>query len=163
MTRRAVTTRGMAIALLLMAVPIVPACDSAPAYRHVETHVRPDEVLDFKTLYAANCAGCHGAEGRGGAALGLANPIYLAIAGDDVIRDAIAKGIPHTPMAAFSQSAGGMLTDAQVDALVSGMRGQWANPQATQGLDPAICRRLAGRRRARRRALRQRVRRMPRQ
>ena len=92
-------------------------------------------MLDFNTLYATNCAGCHGAEGRGGAALGLAHPTYLAIASDDVIRQAIANGIPRTPMPAFSQRAGGMLTDAQVEALVTGMRGQWANPQATQGLD----------------------------
>ena len=28
----------------------------------------PKEILDFGTLYAQNCAGCHGAEGRGGAA-----------------------------------------------------------------------------------------------
>ena len=29
----------------------------------------PNEVMDFGTLYAENCAGCHGAEGRGGAAI----------------------------------------------------------------------------------------------
>ena len=90
---------------------------------------------DFKTLYATNCAGCHGTEGRGGAALGLANPTYLAIASDDVIRHTIANGIPHTPMPAFSRRAGGMLTDAQVEVLVTGMRRQWANPRATAGLD----------------------------
>ena len=38
----------------------------------------PDEIVDFKTLYAENCAGCHGAEGRGGAAIALGDPVYLA-------------------------------------------------------------------------------------
>ena len=135
MTRRAVLTRWRAIALLMMSVAIAPACDSAPGYRNVETHVAPDKVLDFKTLYTTNCAGCHGTEGRGGAASGLANPTYLAIASDDVIRHAIADGIPHTPMPAFSRRAGGMLTDAQVEVLVTGMRRQWANPRTTAGLD----------------------------
>ncbi|MGB7848633.1 MAG: hypothetical protein WBL63_23675, partial [Candidatus Acidiferrum sp.] len=27
----------------------------------------PNEVLEFGTLYAENCAGCHGSEGHGGA------------------------------------------------------------------------------------------------
>ena len=40
----------------------------------------PNEILGFGTLYAENCAGCHGAEGRGGAAIALADPLYLAVA-----------------------------------------------------------------------------------
>ena len=126
------TTR---LTLLILTLAITAACDSAPGSRHLETYVAPDKVHDFKTLYATNCAGCHGTEGRGGAALGLANPTYLAIASDDVIRHTIANGIPHTPMPAFSRRAGGMLTDAQVEVLVTGMRRQWANPRATAGLD----------------------------
>ena len=120
--------------LLILTLAITAACDSAPGSRHLEVHVAPEKILDFDTLYATNCAGCHGTEGRGGAAPGLTNPTYLAIASDDVIRHAIANGIPNTPMPAFSRRAGGMLTDAQVDVLVTGMRGQWANPQATAGL-----------------------------
>ena len=46
----------------------------------------PDEILDFKTLYAENCAGCHGMEGHGGAAIALANPVYLAIADEAAMR-----------------------------------------------------------------------------
>jgi cytochrome c oxidase cbb3-type subunit III len=126
-----VTTR---LTLLILTLTITAACDSAPGSRHLEVHVAPEKVLDFDTLYATNCAGCHGTEGRGGAALGLANPTYLAIASDDVLRHTIANGIPHTPMPAFSRRAGGMLTDAQVEVLVTGMRRQWANPQATAGL-----------------------------
>jgi len=117
--------------MCVLALAIVAAaCDNAPGHRSIETYVAPDKVLDFRGLYAANCAGCHGAEGRGGAALGLANPTYLAVASDDVIRRAIAKGIPHTPMPAFSRRAGGMLTDQQVEVLVTGMRAEWAKPSA---------------------------------
>src|ERR1700758_324227 len=89
----------------------------------------PNEVSDCATLYAQNCAGCHGVEGRGGAAIALANPVFLAMADDAVIRRTAANGVPGTPMPAFAQSSGGMLTDKQIDALVRGIR-SWAKPGA---------------------------------
>jgi cytochrome c oxidase cbb3-type subunit III len=86
----------------------------------------PNEVLEFGTLYAENCAGCHGAEGRGGAAIAFANPVYLAIADDAVIRKVIANGVRGTAMPAFAESAGGMLTDAQIDTITKGIRSRWS-------------------------------------
>jgi mono/diheme cytochrome c family protein len=86
----------------------------------------PNEVLEFGALYAGNCAGCHGAEGRGGAAIALANPVYLAIADDAVIRKVIANGVRGTAMPAFAESAGGMLTDAQIDVIAKGIRSRWS-------------------------------------
>jgi cytochrome c oxidase cbb3-type subunit III len=85
----------------------------------------PSEVLEFGTLYAENCAGCHGAEGRGGAAIALANPVYLAIADDAVIRKVIANGVRGTAMPAFAESAGGMLADAQIDVITKEIRSRW--------------------------------------
>jgi mono/diheme cytochrome c family protein len=55
--------------------------------------------------------------------------VFLAIADDDLIRRTAANGVHGTPMPAFAQSAGGMLTDKQVDALVRGIR-SWAKPEA---------------------------------
>jgi cytochrome c oxidase cbb3-type subunit III len=86
----------------------------------------PNEVLEFGTLYAENCAGCHGTEGHGGAAIALANPIYLAVADDAVIRKVIATGVRGTAMPAFAQSVGGMLTDAQIDVITEGIRSHWS-------------------------------------
>jgi mono/diheme cytochrome c family protein len=86
----------------------------------------PNEVLEFGTLYAQNCAGCHGAEGRGGAAIALANPVYLAIVDDAVIRKVIANGVRGTAMPAFAESAGGMLTDAQIDVIAKEIRSRWS-------------------------------------
>ena len=86
----------------------------------------PSEVLDFSTLYAQNCAGCHGADGRGGAAVALANPVYLAIADDASIRKVIANGVRGTAMPAFAESAGGMLTDAQIDLIAKEIRSRWS-------------------------------------
>src|SRR6202166_2469641 len=82
----------------------------------------PNEILDFETLYAQNCAGCHGAEGRGGAAIALADPIYLAIADDATIRKVIANGVRGTSMPAFAESSGGMLTDQQIDVITTQIR-----------------------------------------
>lgn len=86
----------------------------------------PNEVLEFGILYAENCAGCHGAEGRGGAAIALANPVYLAIADDGSIRKVIANGVRGTAMPAFAESAGGMLTDAQIDLIAKEIRSRWS-------------------------------------
>ena len=58
--------------------------------------------------------------GKGGAAISLSNPVFLAIADDAAIRSTASKGVPGTPMPAFAQSAGGMLTDQQIDAIVRG-------------------------------------------
>jgi mono/diheme cytochrome c family protein len=86
----------------------------------------PKDVLAFGILYAENCAACHGAEGRGGAAIALANPVYLAIADDAAIGKAIAKGVRGTAMPAFAESAGGMLTDAQIDVIAKEIRARWS-------------------------------------
>jgi cytochrome c oxidase cbb3-type subunit III len=96
----------------------------------------PNEVLEFSTLYAENCAGCHGAEGRGGAAIALADPIYLGIADDAAIRKVIANGARGTSMPAFAQSAGGMLTDKQIDVIASQIRSRWSRQSILEGANP---------------------------
>ena len=70
--------------------------------------------------------------GKGGAAIPLGDPVFLAIADDAAIRRTAANGVPGTPMPAFAQSAGGMLTDEQIDAIVGGIR-SWAKPDALRG------------------------------
>lgn len=95
--------------------------------------VPPSQMLQFSVLYGQNCAGCHGAEGKGGASFALADPVYLAIADDTVIRRTTSQGVHGTAMPAFAQSAGGMLTDKQIDALVRGIR-SWAKPDLFRGM-----------------------------
>jgi cytochrome c oxidase cbb3-type subunit III len=102
----------------------------------IEVPIVPGDITDFKILYAQNCSGCHGAEGKGGAAIALANPVYLAVADDSVVRRAAANGIAGTAMPAFAQSAGGMLTDKQIDLIVSGIRDRWSKPEVLRGANP---------------------------
>lgn len=105
----------------------------------------PNEVLAFGPLFAENCAACHGAEGKGGAAIALANPVYLAIADDLSIRKVIAKGVPGTAMPAFAQSAGGMLTDAQVDVITKEIRSRWSRREILDTASaPSYAPRLTG-------------------
>jgi cytochrome c oxidase cbb3-type subunit 3 len=129
--------RPIPVTLAVIAfVAFLVSCSSSPAIHRADSEVvPPSEIVDFNALYGENCAGCHGVEGSGGAAIGLANPVYLAIADDDVIRRTASNGVPGTPMPAFAQSSGGMLTDKQIDAIVNGIR-SWAKPGALGNQTP---------------------------
>jgi cytochrome c oxidase cbb3-type subunit III len=96
----------------------------------------PRDVVEFGPLYSENCAACHGRDGQGGPAIALANPVYLAIADDRSIRMTIAAGVRGTSMPAFGESAGGMLTEKQIEALVGGIRSRWNRPAALGGAIP---------------------------
>jgi cytochrome c oxidase cbb3-type subunit 3 len=114
--------------ILAVSVAVTTACGSRnPADVPV---VPPNMIMDFSFLYARNCSGCHGSNGQGGAAIGLGDPVYLAIADDATIRRVTADGVSGTSMPAFAQHSGGMMTDDQIDVIVSGIRTRWAKPDA---------------------------------
>ena len=116
-------------ALAALGAMLLSSCSSPGGRRAEGTEtVAPNQISDFGTLYAQNCAACHGAEGRGGAAIALADPVYLAIADDTSIRNVISSGVRGTAMPAFVQSAGGMLTDKQIGVITEGMRSRWGRP-----------------------------------
>jgi cytochrome c oxidase cbb3-type subunit III len=115
---------------------LLSGCGSAPGKPGAGPEVpRPNDILDFGTLYAQNCAACHGAEGKGGAAIALADPVYLTIADDAAIRKVVANGVSRTSMPAFATSAGGMLTEKQIDVISSGIRSQWSRPGILNGVN----------------------------
>jgi cytochrome c oxidase cbb3-type subunit III len=124
-------------ALAGLSVMMLTAC-SAPdgEPRTGSEPVAPNQVLDFGILYAQNCAGCHGAQGRGGAAIGLANPVYLAIVDETAMRNVVANGVRGTSMPAFAQRAGGMLTEQQIEVISSGIFSRWERRAVLDGANP---------------------------
>jgi len=119
----------------VLSISLLSGCRDLPGYPG-PAWKPPRDQASFKVLYKENCAACHGDNGRNGMAMGLANPEYLAIANDAALRQAIANGVPDTLMPAFAKSAGGVLTDQQVNILVAGMRKDWGQPNALVGANP---------------------------
>src|ERR1043166_5104514 len=114
-------------AATLLLVGLSASCDRLPGKPNEAARwKRPTEVVAFDQLYAENCSGCHGADGRLGAARPFNDPLYLALVNDDVLRQVIAQGVPNTAMPAFVQQQGGNLTDEQIKVLVQGIRSRWA-------------------------------------
>jgi mono/diheme cytochrome c family protein len=128
-------TKTTTVATLVIVAALVGAACRNPSGRPTPESevIPPREITDFTRLYASNCAGCHGADGKDGAAIPLGDPVFLTIADDTVIRRIATTGVPGTPMPAFAHSAGGMLTDKQIDALVTGIR-TWAKPDHLTGI-----------------------------
>jgi mono/diheme cytochrome c family protein len=92
--------------------------------------------MDFNTLYAQNCAGCHGTQGRGSATIALSNPVYLAIVDETTVHNIVANGVRGTSMPAFAQSAGGMLTEQQIEVITNGIFSRWGHEQVLEGANP---------------------------
>jgi cytochrome c oxidase cbb3-type subunit 3 len=131
-TLSALAVLSLAFCLMLLAACNAP--DSEPQSN--PEPVAPNQLSDFGTLYAQNCAGCHGAQGRGGAAIALANPVYLAIVDETTMRGIVANGVRGTSMPAFAQAAGGMLTDQQIGVITSGVFSRWGRKQVLDGTNP---------------------------
>jgi cytochrome c oxidase cbb3-type subunit 3 len=128
--------------VLLLAVT---GCQQMPGTPKTGVEVpNPDSVTNFAALYGENCAGCHGDNGRNGASFNLSNPDYQAWVDDATLREIIANGESDTQMPAFAQSAGGFLTDAQVDALVHGMRSSWKTSAVSSAIAPPYISELQG-------------------
>jgi cytochrome c oxidase cbb3-type subunit III len=116
---------------------LLSGCSSPPGQPQKGSETQaPNEVLQFDPLYAQNCAGCHGSEGRGGAAIALADPVYLGIADEKAMRKVIADGVPGTSMPPFAQTSGGMLTDKQIDVITNEIRSRWGRPGILNGANP---------------------------
>ena len=115
------------VAAIALAVAVAAAgCDSLPGKPRPSARERlPSQIMAFSDLYRDNCAACHGADGRLGASRPLNDPLYLAVVPRSRLRQVIANGVPGTLQPAFAQSAGGTLTDGQIDALVDGLLERW--------------------------------------
>ena len=87
------TPSSVAVAMLL-ALGLF-GCDALPGKAKArEAPASPD--VSFPALYRGQCAGCHGADGRLGAARPLNDPVYLALVPAQQLRQVIAEGVSGT-------------------------------------------------------------------
>ena len=119
--------RALAGASLVAICLLSAACDppGKPGAGNDDDFAPP---TDFKSIYATNCSGCHGADGKKGPGRILNDPLYLTVSTKENIRNILVHGRPGTLMPAFAKSNGGPLTDAQINTLVYGMEANWAKP-----------------------------------
>jgi len=122
------------VALLLL----IAGCDSPGKPDPAQRFVYPNKVTDFATLYARNCAGCHGKDGTFGPAPPLNDPIFLAIVPEAELLRVIGGGRKGTEMPAFAEDQGGTLTTEQVRVLASGLRKQWGKSMANKDWPPYL-------------------------
>ncbi len=131
------TLSALAFISLVISLAMLAACTTPDGQPQANSEpIAPSQVSDFGTLYAQNCAGCHGAEGRGGASIALANPVYLAIVDETTMRKIVSNGLRGTSMPAFAQSAGGMLTEEQINAITRGIFSRWGRKGSIDGANP---------------------------
>ena len=89
------------------------------------------------TVYAENCASCHGAQGEGGTGTALGNATMLALTPDAFLRHTIENGRDGTPMLAFRDK----LSTAQIDGVTAFIRSRsagWSAPQPIRHAPPAL-------------------------
>ena len=129
------TAKRCVLAIFILVSGLASGCNRLPGKpSEADRWVASSEVANFDQLYAQNCAGCHGAAGRFGAARSLNDPLYLNLIGQDNLRQVIREGVVSTSMPAFGQKFGGQLTDAQIDLLAEQMRSRWGNPEGSTGV-----------------------------
>jgi mono/diheme cytochrome c family protein len=85
----------------------------------------PAQVTSFEYLFAQNCTGCHGADGKLGPAPPLNDPLFLAIISHEELVRVITDGRAGTPMPAFARKHQGTLTDEQIQIIAEGLAKHW--------------------------------------
>jgi mono/diheme cytochrome c family protein len=126
---------GGCMAVLLACV--LTGCDFPGRPNPADRPVSADQIVDFDSLFKANCAGCHGAQGKLGPAPPLNDAIFLSIVPDAELLRVITEGRPGTPMAPFARERGGLLNEAQVNALAAGLKSRWKVKAAVQDRLPS--------------------------
>jgi len=85
-------------------------------------------IGDAGEVYRQFCAQCHGADGGGGVGPSFRDPGFQADGADEDLFEAIALGHPATPMIAWGE----ILSDAQIDGLVSLIRSFYDGPDTDE-------------------------------
>jgi len=120
-----------------------PSASSAEALPHLATsHSSPPDVPLGTKIFANNCAGCHGAGGKGGGPMktpDFTNPAVQAALSDAAVTKTIREGKPGTAMPAW----GGKLSEAEINAVAAFVRGLGQRRNPDQGAPGAEVKQMA--------------------
>ncbi len=111
---------GLTLAILLAFQVYLlrePARLDSDAERDLQQSVAAGE-----TIFAEQCAACHGDRGQGGIGPALNSKSLLTGVGNNQLFGLVRTGIPGTAMPAWAQDFGGPLTDEQIRQVVSFVR-----------------------------------------
>jgi len=124
------TRQAIAVSVVVV---VLAGCDWMPG-KPIKSQrpVVPSAIMGFDQLYAHNCSGCHGGDGKLGASLPLNVPVYLKWVGKKNLVRITSEGIAGTTMPAFLDSAGGTLTAQQIESLIDQMLAEWGQPDAAK-------------------------------
>ncbi len=123
----------MSVLLAALALGCTPPGKPNPA----DKPELPSQIISFDQLFATNCAGCHGQEGKFGPAPPLNDPLFEKIVPDKDLELVIRDGRQGTPMPPFLIDKGGSLTQKQIDVLVAGLKSHWHSDAAVPESPPA--------------------------
>ncbi|MBI5877296.1 MAG: c-type cytochrome [Chloroflexi bacterium] len=90
--------------------------------RSVEAADRAQARAAGNTLYAENCAACHGDQGEGKLGPALNSKAFLNATADETLVSLIRTGVPGSVMPAWGQAFGGPFTDQQAAQVVAYLR-----------------------------------------
>ncbi|MCH2141811.1 MAG: cytochrome c [Phycisphaerales bacterium] len=124
--------------LLSLLATTFTGCDWMPGKptRPETARGNPAADVEFSSLWATRCAGCHGIDGTWGGARPMNDPIYQSLVSDDYLRTVTAAGVDGTLMPAFAVAHGGELNDQQIDIIVDGIRSTWGKGTPVSGAPP---------------------------
>jgi mono/diheme cytochrome c family protein len=71
---------------------LLSGCDLPGKPKPANKFEQPAKIKDFPKLYAKNCAGCHGKDGKLGPAPPLNDAVFLAIAPDPAEKGDVGRG-----------------------------------------------------------------------
>jgi len=133
MQSRPVRLNGLWV-LVGVAAGLLSGCDWMPGKPKESDRWRPPhEERDFTVLYDTNCVACHSNGKTLGASVSMNDPLYNSLIPRDTMRKVTAEGLSGTLMPGFGKSAGGDLTDEQIDLLVDGIYAQAKAKSAAPG------------------------------
>ena len=129
--------RYMAVGLVFMLLLVA----GFVTYRVREPGLRKDAAAQQQasyrdighTLFANNCASCHGKEAVGGSAPTLNSQQFLKATTDGQIQNIVSGGISGTEMPAWSFEFGGTLTSEQVQQIATYLRALEAKAPSVPG------------------------------